>query len=85
MFDKKETISKRDLFFKKYDRVYNFYQQKFPYEDPLTKIYEEIDRINNKDEKEDGDEAKLKTFFFHANVLIKGLDNFSSHFLYNFN
>ena len=49
--------------------------------DPIDRL---IASINEREERKKK-ETILKTFFFHANVLIKGLDNFSSHFLYNFN
>lgn len=73
-----------DLFFKKYTSLYNHYQKKYPFQDPLTKVFDEIDRTNNLikiAERENINDNlnrlnnNLKTLDIYSKILIKGIDS----------
>jgi hypothetical protein len=70
------TTTKFDFFFKKYTSLYDFYKRKFPYEDPLTKVCEEIDTIKNRIKEEEACSLnnELKVLTRYAKILSKGLD-----------
>jgi hypothetical protein len=88
-----EKTEKVDMFFNKYISIYNYYQRKYPYQDPLTKVLDEIDRTNNLikiAEKENKDNLlglnnKLKTLKLYSVILAKGLDSININVLFNNN
>ena len=88
-----EKTEKVDMFFNKYISIYNYYQRKYPYQDPLTKVLQEIDRMNNLikiAEKENKDNLlklnnKLKTLKLYSVILAKGLDSININVLFNNN
>ena len=88
-----EKTEKVDMFFNKYISIYNYYQRKYPYQDPITKVLQEIDRMNNLikiAEKENKDNLlglnnKLKTLKLYSVILAKGLDSININVLFNNN
>ena len=78
---KKEAVPSRlEIFFKKYDSLYDFYKRQFPYEDPLTKVCERIDTIKHTIKEEEVClnlnklHKELKGLTLYAKILSKGLD-----------
>ena len=90
-----EKTEKTDLFFKKYCSIYNYYNKKYPFEDPLTKVLEEIDIIENLitvsvKENEENEKVKrlninLKTLNLYAKLLAAGLDKLQMDVLFDEN
>jgi hypothetical protein len=79
-----KKTEKSDLFFKKYTSLYNHYQKKYPFQDPLTKVLDEIDITNNLikiAERENINDNlnrlnnDLKTLYIYSKILIKGMDS----------
>lgn len=78
-----KKTEKVDMFFNKYESIYNYYQRKYPFQDPLTKVLDEIDRTNNliKMEEENNKDNliklnnKLKALQLYSTILAKGLDS----------
>ena len=85
-----EKTEKTDLFFKKYCSIYNYYSKKYPFKDPLTKVLEEIDIIENQitisdNENVKGLNIKLKTLNQYAKLLAAGLDKLQMNVLFDEN
>tara|TARA_B100000674_G_C37261414_1_gene654648 strand:+ start:116 stop:526 length:411 start_codon:yes stop_codon:yes gene_type:complete len=89
-----EKTEKTDLFFKKYCSIYNYYNKKYPFQDPLTKVLEEINILENlitisvkenKIESVKGFNTKLKTLNQYAKLLAAGLDKLQMDVLFDEN
>ncbi len=89
-----EKTEKTDIFFKKYCSIYNYYSKKYKHEDPLIKVFEEIDILKNlitisvkenKIESVKGFYIKLKTLNEYAKLLAAGLDKIQMDVLFNEN
>jgi len=89
-----ERTEKTDLFFKKYYSIYNYYSKKYPNEDPLTKVFEEIDILENQMtvslkeneiESVKGIKIKLKTLNLYVKLLAAGLDKLQMDVLFDQN
>ena len=89
-----EKTEKVDMFFKKYESLYKHYQKKYPYQDPLTKVLDEVDRTNNLikiAEKENNKDKinrlnnNLKTLNTYSVILTKGLDSINIDVLFDNN